>query len=118
MKRCSNHKKSYRHSFQQKKKKAHFKFAHLYQDKMEPEIHWRLARIKYELAKKASNGTEKGKMLEEAFQLVTTALEMDEGNFAIHKWKAILLNEVSILRGLKEQISQSMNVKQHIKVNE
>lgn len=55
-------------------------------------------------------------MLEDAFELVTAALEMDDGNFAVHKWMAILLNEVSVLKGLKEQIIQSVNVKKHIMV--
>ncbi len=87
----------------------------MYQDKKEPELQWRLARITYELAKKAS-AEEKAKMLEGAFELVTTALEIDDGNFAVHKWMAILLNEVSVLKGLKEQIIQSVNVKKHIMV--
>lgn len=85
-------------------------------DKKEPELLWRLARITYDLSKRAEKA-EKGKMIEEAFQLVQTALEMDEGNFAVHKWFAILLNEVSVMKGIKEQIIQSMNVKKHMMVS-
>ncbi|ODN05556.1 Regulator of microtubule dynamics protein 1 [Orchesella cincta] len=83
-------------------------------DKNEPEIQWRLARMMYEFSKKAGSTEEKADLLERAFELVTNAMEIDEGNFAVHKWKAILLNEVSVLKGLKEQIIQSVNVKKHI----
>ncbi|CAL8097034.1 unnamed protein product [Orchesella dallaii] len=85
-----------------------------YIDNNEPEIQWRFARMLYEFSKKAASTEEKADLLERAFELVTNALEIDEGNFAVHKWKAILLNEKSVLIGLKEQIIQSVNVKKYI----
>jgi len=81
--------------------------------KNEPELLWRLARVIYELSKKAEK-SDKMNLVTEAFQAVEKALALDEKNFAAHKWMAIILNELSGLKGTKEQITQSYNVKNHM----
>ena len=77
---------------------------------------WRLARSTYEKSKTVEDATEKRVLVEESYILAKKALELDDKNFAIHKWVAILLNESSKLQGLKEQIKQSFNVKYHMEV--
>ena len=86
------------------------------QEKNEPEMLWRLARSTFEKSKTIEDATEKRLVVEQAYILVKKALELDDKNFAIHKWMAILLNESSKLQGLKEQIKQSYNVKFHMEV--
>lgn len=85
------------------------------QEKREAELHWRLARVAYELFKLAE-GSDKTKLIEEAFAAAKTALEIDDSNFAAHKWMAITLNQISTLKGIKEQITQSYNVRHHMDV--
>ena len=76
---------------------------------------WRLARITYELSKKAKSA-DKERLVNEAFSTIQKALQLDEENFAVHKWMAILLNARSTLLGTKEQITQSYNVRKHMEV--
>ena len=87
------------------------------QDKNEPELLWRLARITYELSKKAKS-KEKQRLINEAYDTVQKALELDDSNFAAHKWMAIVLNARSTLLGTKEQITQSYNVRKHMEVRQ
>lgn len=72
----------------------------------------------YEKAKLAKEKGEKQKLVEEAYDLVFRSLAMDEENFAVHKWMAILINELSTYKGTKEQILQSVKVKEHMLVSE
>jgi len=86
------------------------------QEKPEAELHWRLARVTYELSKGAESSQRKAELVEEAFGSVQRALEIDDSNFAAHKWMAIILNQISTLKGTKEQITQSYNVRHHMDV--
>ncbi|CAG7834358.1 unnamed protein product [Allacma fusca] len=85
-----------------------------HKDKGEPELLWRLARSTYEKSKKIQDANKRKEAVEEAYALVKQSLELEDTNFAAHKWAAILLNEASTLKGLKEQITQSFNVKFHM----
>lgn len=63
---------------------------------------------------KTAKSAEKLKLVNEAFETIQKALELDNTNFAVHKWMAILLNAKSTLVGIKEQITQSYNVRKHM----
>ncbi len=89
----------------------------LTQGKKEAELLWRLARVTYELSKSAQKGDVKVQLVEEAYRDLQEALELDDSNFASHKWMAIILNERSTMRGIKEQITQSYNVRAHMEVS-
>lgn len=46
--------------------------------------------------------------------MISKALEIDESNYACHKWMAVLLDAKCELVGIKERISQLENVKKHM----
>jgi len=86
-----------------------------FQGKPEPEVNWRIARLLYNISK-SDGGTDKKQKIEESYALLQEALEIDQENFAVHKWMAIILNEVSCLQGIKAQILESFNVRKHMLV--
>lgn len=44
------------------------------------------------------------------------ALELNDHNFAVHKWMAILVDEVAALQGSKSRILQSFVMRDHMQV--
>ena len=66
------------------------------------------------MAKLAQTKAEQKRLDLEAFSYVERALKLDENNFAVHKWMFILLDKKASYDGLKERISQSYIVKNHI----
>ncbi|OQV21931.1 Regulator of microtubule dynamics protein 1 [Hypsibius exemplaris] len=84
-----------------------------FNDSSEPELVWRLARATYELAKASAKEDEKKRLIYAAFALSEKALKLDEGNFACHKWFAILLDEMAKYEGVKYRLQRSPEVKQH-----
>lgn len=73
---------------------------------------WREARALFKLS-----GTDKAKkdeLIREGFAAATKALELDDKNYACHKWMAVLLDAKSELDGIKERVSQLENVKKHM----
>lgn len=78
------------------------------------EILWRLARATYEVAKLSSSPLRQKELDYEAYGYVERALSLEPNNFAVHKWMFILLDKKSSYEGLKQRISQSFIVKQHI----
>ena len=87
--------------------------------KDEPELFWRLSRVTYELYKREKN-SDKRKMdlINEAYDFSKMAIELDPSSFGGHKWAAITLNELSSRKGIKEQIKQSYNVRDHMDVSD
>jgi len=85
-----------------------------YSDQDIPEIQWRKARAMYSLSKATSDAKVKETLVRDAFKLVSSALEKDECNFAIHKWYSIILDANSGLDGIKARITQLENVKRHM----
>ncbi|UYV77002.1 RMDN1 [Cordylochernes scorpioides] len=83
-------------------------------DPDDSEVLWRLARCSYEISKSLTDSAAKKAKIEEGFKFITQALELNKNNFAIHKWYAILLDGVSELKGTKERIERSMEVKEHL----
>lgn len=56
------------------------------------------------------------KLVYEAYELIKVALEVQDNNWAVHKWMSILLDAKSGYEGTKERIKQLYNVKQHMLV--
>lgn len=77
---------------------------------------WRLGRLTFEKSKLAETTEEKRRRIEEAYDLVFKAVTIDEKNFAAHKWMAILINELSTFKGIKDQLLESVNVRRHMLV--
>jgi len=93
-----------------------FRFCYFFQDKNEPEVLWRLARIRYQKAQFSDRETKK-RLIREGYELMSHALDLGEKNFNVQKWTAVLLSEVSVLNGMSEMIKQSLNVKKHLMVS-
>lgn len=89
----------------------------LHKDSPNDEILWRLSRATYERAKAAgaeNNTTLRAQLLREAFSYVERALTINKDNFAVHKWMAILVDEVAALDGSKARILKSFVMKEHM----
>lgn len=56
----------------------------------------------------------KDKWLRDGFALAKEAVALNENDFAVHKWMAVLLDAKSELDGIKERVSQLENVKKHM----
>lgn len=76
---------------------------------------WRLARALYNMSKTASE-VESKKMIYEGYDLITTALNIDENHWAVHKWMAIFLDAKSSQDGMKARITELVTVKNHMLV--
>lgn len=84
-----------------------------YKDSKDVEVLWRLTRAIYKLSEAASD-VEAQKLTYEGYNLIRTALEIQEDHYAVHKWMSILLNNKSILEGTKAHIRESYNIKKHV----
>ncbi|XP_063406686.1 regulator of microtubule dynamics protein 1-like [Mytilus trossulus] len=86
-----------------------------YKDCQNDEILWRLARAASDKGKLVQNTNEKKACFFEAFEYVKKALELNDNNFASHKWYAILLDYTAEYEGTKKRISNAFHVKDHLK---
>lgn len=77
------------------------------------DIKWRLARAYYALSKTVDKAT-KETHIREGFKCAKEALELNEQNFASHKWYAVLLDADSELDGIKPRASNLEKVKFHM----
>nr|KAI8762001.1 regulator of microtubule dynamics protein 1 [Biomphalaria glabrata] len=75
-------------------------------------ILWRLARAATEKGK-MGEGDERKKYIYEAWGYISKALELDNTNFACHKWYGILLDYTAEYEGTKQRISNAFKVKEH-----
>lgn len=76
------------------------------------ELKWRQARAMFKLSR--CDGAAKDELIRGAYTLVAEAVVQDDGNFACHKWMAILLDAKSELDGIKERVKQLETVKRHM----
>lgn len=76
------------------------------------ELKWRKARAMFKLSR--NDGADKAQLIRDAHTLAAEAVTQDDGNFACHKWMAILLDAKSELEGIKERVSQLETVKRHM----
>lgn len=60
------------------------------------------------------NKSEKDKLIRGGYELVNEALKLNENDFAVHKWMAVLLDAKSELDGIKARVSELKNVKIHM----
>jgi len=84
-----------------------------YAEAGDAEVLWRLARACYRRGKTAE-GAERAAHYREGLAFARSALEKDDTIFSVHKWVAILVNEVAQLEGSKERILQSFVMKEHM----
>ncbi|XP_045194232.2 regulator of microtubule dynamics protein 1-like isoform X2 [Mercenaria mercenaria] len=84
-----------------------------FKDMENDEILWRLARAAVDKGKLSKNETEKKALYYEAYGYITRALDLNQANFAVHKWYAILLDYTGELEGNKQRITNSIKVKEH-----
>ncbi|XP_055316040.1 regulator of microtubule dynamics protein 1-like isoform X2 [Sitodiplosis mosellana] len=75
-------------------------------------ILWREARALFKLS--GTNKAKKEESIREGYELIQKALELDENNYACHKWMAVLLDAKSELDGIKVRVGQLANVKKHM----
>ena len=78
------------------------------------EVLWRKGRTLFKVAGSESDTKKKDELIRESFKYLTLSLELDDKNFATHKWYAILLDAKSNLDGIKERIQQLEKVKRHM----
>lgn len=75
---------------------------------------WREARALFKLA--GTNKDKKDDSIRDGYELIQKALELDDKNYACHKWMAVLLDAKSEMGGIKERVSQLENVKRHMQI--
>ncbi|KAJ9581839.1 hypothetical protein L9F63_003908 [Diploptera punctata] len=78
------------------------------------EILWRLARLLYNMSKQESSKEEKKRLVFEAYEFIDKALAINDSNFAVHKWYAILLDMRASYDGIKARVKELENVKTHM----
>ncbi|XP_031624100.1 regulator of microtubule dynamics protein 1-like [Contarinia nasturtii] len=83
-----------------------------YPNQSDANILWREARALFKLG--GTNKAKKEESIREGFDLIVKALELDEKNFAVHKWYAVLLDAKNELDGVKARVAQLENVKKHM----
>jgi len=66
-----------------------------------------------EVAKANGQPKERERLMYEGLHLVTSALETDPNNWAVHKWYAIAVSETSAFEGTKAVITKSLIVREH-----
>ncbi|KAL4235115.1 regulator of microtubule dynamics [Mactra antiquata] len=83
-----------------------------FKDQENDEILWRLARAAVDKGK-LSDVNEKKALYYEAYDYIKRALALNDNNFAVHKWYAVLLDYTGELEGKKQRIKNSYEVKEH-----
>ncbi|XP_055341982.1 regulator of microtubule dynamics protein 1-like [Paramacrobiotus metropolitanus] len=84
-----------------------------FRDTDDADIQWRLARVLYEKSQAATVKEEKKSLMYAAFDASKRAVAAGGGNFACHKWYAILLDEIGKFKGTKFRLQRSPEVKEH-----
>lgn len=78
------------------------------------DVMWRLARAACHMGKIGTDTEAKKGYTYEAFQYIQRALQLNDQNFACHKWYAILLDYVGEYEGTKQRITSAYKVKEHL----
>ncbi|KAF0733552.1 hypothetical protein Ae201684_009786 [Aphanomyces euteiches] len=78
------------------------------------ELLWRLARAAYDVASLSTTLPDEKKTLTYyARDTIAKALDLDDNNFAVHKWFGIILSSVGDFEGSKATIANSYIVRDH-----
>lgn len=88
---------------------------YLLQDSKDVEILWRLSKAIYRMSETASD-VEARKLIYEGYDLLCTALDIQEDHYDVHKWLCTFLHDKTVLEGTKAQIKESYNIKKHMQV--
>jgi len=99
--------------FDQEDYKGIYDLLSKYKDNKDVEILWRLSRAIYKMAEMASD-VEARKLIYEGYDLMCMALDIQEDNYAAHKWMALFLNSKSSYEGSKAHLKQLYNIKNHM----
>lgn len=83
-----------------------------FEDQSSAEIKWRQGRAMFKLSQVETK--RKDELIRKGYALVGEALKLNDQDFAIHKWFAILLDANSELDGVKARVSQLETVKKHM----
>lgn len=84
-----------------------------FKDCTNDEVLWRLARATTDKGKVSTDAETKKSCMFEAFEYAKRALQVNENNFACHKWYAVLLDYTGEYEGTKARISNAFSVKKH-----
>ncbi|XP_070511381.1 regulator of microtubule dynamics protein 1-like [Cardiocondyla obscurior] len=85
-----------------------------YKDNKEVEILWRISRAIYKMTEMISTDIDTRKLTFEGYDLLRTALDIQEDHYAVHKYMSLFLANKSALEGVKAQMKEAYNVKKHI----
>lgn len=77
------------------------------------DIKWRLARAYFALSKTLDKAA-KESHIRQAFKIAKESLELDDQNYAAHKWFAVLLDADSELDGIKQRAANLEKLKFHM----
>lgn len=86
------------------------------QNQEDVNILWREARAAYKLSSVTTNKAKREELIRDGFAWAQKSLEVDDKNYASHKWMSVLLDAKSELDGIKERVSQLENVKKHMQM--
>ncbi|XP_020902706.1 regulator of microtubule dynamics protein 1 [Exaiptasia diaphana] len=78
-----------------------------------PEIVWRLARAARNKAEKSVNEEDKKTLTYKGYEFAKKAVELDDKNFACHKWLGIMLSNVGDFEATKVKIQNAYKIKEH-----
>ncbi|XP_059140749.1 regulator of microtubule dynamics protein 1-like [Physella acuta] len=84
-----------------------------HKDSQDANVLWRLARAATEKGKMGGEGDKRKKLIYEAWGYIEKALQLDDTNFACHKWYGILLDYTAEYEGTKKRIENAFKVKEH-----
>lgn len=87
-----------------------------HKDLQNAEIEWRLARACRVLAENCVDHDTKKKLTYEALEHAKLALDLDDKNYASHKWYAIALSIVGDYEGKTAKLKNSEIMKDHFEV--
>ncbi|XP_071958331.1 regulator of microtubule dynamics protein 1-like [Antedon mediterranea] len=93
-----------------------YKYLGEFKDTENPLLLWRLARASRDVAQHSHTDPETSKRLTyEALEYSKRALELDDTNFACHKWYAICISDVGDYEGSKKKILNAFKIQEHFK---
>lgn len=88
-----------------------FEFVSNHKDLDDVEIQWRLARAMREYSIKFPDQAKD--LIPQAYAAAKRAVELDDDNWAAHKWCGILLGDFSELQGTGKFLEASLEIKKH-----
>lgn len=85
-----------------------------YSEQKLADVKWRQCRALFKLSKEITAKDERKELILKSYGLIVEALELDDQNYAVHKWMAVLLDSKNELDGIKARVAQLPTVKMHM----